>query len=275
VLDDLSSLHQTVSFAGAAWLYQPEDAIRMRAHFDAGERLPPEEPAGENRATGAFIDYVVNGSSAEPLTLSIYDSDGRLVRHYSSALRVKATDPASIPFPAFWAPAPPSLATSKGAHRFVWDLQYATLQGEPESNFLGGGPLAPPGTYTVRLTFAGRTWAQSLAVRKDPRVRAGDADLVAQFRLARQIEALRVAADEASIVARARKFAALAGGPPVSNPENSVGAPQTEFTSLWAVGNGLDQLEAAVESADAAPTSDEISALAHWRAVLAADRARL
>lgn len=283
VLDDLSPLHQTTAPSGSTWLYRPEDAIRMRAHFDAGERLPPEEPAGENRATGAFIDYVVSGSSsgfstgpsAGPLTLSIYDASGGLVRRYSSADHPKATDPATIAFPAFWAPTPPALDASQGPHRFLWDFQYALLPGEPQSTFLGGGPLAPPGTYRVRLSFAGKTWSQPLVVVKDPRVRASDVDLVAQFRLARQIEALRVSADRAFTLALARKHTALAGGPPVSNPDNSVGAPQTEFTSLWAVGNGLDALEAAVESADSAPTSDELSALEHWRAVLAADRARL
>jgi len=275
VLDDLSPLHQGAPPAGAAWLFKPEAAIRMRPHVDAGERLPPEEPAGENRATGAFIDYEVGGSSAAPLSLSIYDAGGGLVRRYSSAVRPKATDPSTIPFPAFWAPTPPTLDAANGMHRFLWDFQYATLPGEPESNFLGGGPLAPPGAYTVRLAFAGKTWSAPLIVAKDPRVRASDADLVAQFRLARQIEALRVTADHAYTVARARKLTALAGGPPSESPENSVGSPPTDFTSLWAVGNALDALEGAVESADAAPTSDEVRALAHWQAVLASDRARL
>ena len=45
----------------------------------------------------------------------------------------------------------------------------------------------PPGVYQVRLTVGEQTYEQELEVRKDPRVRATDADLDAQFALLKQV----------------------------------------------------------------------------------------
>jgi hypothetical protein len=46
------------------------------------------------------------------------------------------------------------------------------------------GPIAPPGTYSVRLTLnGGEPQTQVLRVRKDPRSEATDADLQAQFKM--------------------------------------------------------------------------------------------
>jgi hypothetical protein len=43
------------------------------------------------------------------------------------------------------------------------------------------GPLAPPGTYRVRLTVGEQRWEQTCEIRKDPRVDVGDAELHEQF----------------------------------------------------------------------------------------------
>ena len=45
------------------------------------------------------------------------------------------------------------------------------------------GPVAPPGTYAVKLTVNGESQSQRFLVRKDPRGTATDADLQEQFRL--------------------------------------------------------------------------------------------
>ena len=48
----------------------------------------------------------------------------------------------------------------------------------------------------------------------------------------------------------------IIGGPLPDNPDDSMGAYSHDFTSLYFLGNALDYLESAVESADAAPTPD-------------------
>jgi hypothetical protein len=44
-----------------------------------------------------------------------------------------------------------------------------------------------PGTYTVRLTVNGKSYAQKLEVKMDPRVRTPVADLVEQFKVSKQL----------------------------------------------------------------------------------------
>src|SRR5262249_11511171 len=51
------------------------------------------------------------------------------------------------------------------------------------------GPLAPPGSYQVRLSVGDRSWTQSFDLRKDPRVPASQADLDAQVTLWSRIRA--------------------------------------------------------------------------------------
>jgi photosystem II stability/assembly factor-like uncharacterized protein len=263
VLDDLSPLHQLAAniLSSPAWLFVPETAVRVRPHSDPGERLPPEEPSGENRPAGAFIDYVVKTETQGPLTLSIEDAAGHVVRRYSSADHPKPADPEKLDFPTFWAPVQPSLDSTAGMHRFLWDFQYAAPAGAAQSDFGGFGPFAAPGRYTVRLAADGKTWTAPLMLVRDPRVKATDADLVAQFSLARKIEAAIVTAAQGRARAIALRRAALAGGP----------SQVPELTSFYAAGNALGQLETLVESADTAPTSDEYAAFAHWQAVLSTD----
>src|SRR5262249_40121824 len=49
------------------------------------------------------------------------------------------------------------------------------------------GPLVPPGTYTVKLTFAGKEQTQKLVVRKDPNSAGSDADVETSAKFARTI----------------------------------------------------------------------------------------
>ena len=50
------------------------------------------------------------------------------------------------------------------------------------------GPLAPPGTYTVKLTVDGRSYSQSVTVHNDPRSMATAADLRAQHALLMKLD---------------------------------------------------------------------------------------
>ncbi|GAC1479092.1 MAG: hypothetical protein NVS1B4_23390 [Gemmatimonadaceae bacterium] len=81
--------------------------------------------------------------------------------------------------------------TAAGLNSYEWDLRYPgpttfacmIIWGADPSV----GPAAPPGRYQVRVTANGVTSTQPLVVRRDPRERVSDADLVAQFTLAIRI----------------------------------------------------------------------------------------
>src|SRR5262249_51048396 len=82
-------------------------------------------------------------------------------------------------------------ALTAGVNSVSWDLRYAPATSFPNMILWGGGvggPLAAPGTYTVRMTVDGTTQTQPLVVRRHPLYKdVTDADLQEQFDLAIQI----------------------------------------------------------------------------------------
>ncbi|MFL5577178.1 MAG: WD40/YVTN/BNR-like repeat-containing protein [Gemmatimonadaceae bacterium] len=94
------------------------------------------------------------------------------------------------------APRPPRVPNKAGLNSFVWDLRYADASSFDDMILWAGGtrgPVAPPGTYAVRLTTnvgGGRTSeTQRLELRKDPRSAATASDLREQFAFLMKIRA--------------------------------------------------------------------------------------
>jgi photosystem II stability/assembly factor-like uncharacterized protein len=274
VLDDLAPLRQMAAAAVARgpYLFAPAAAIRVRPGNDQGERLPPEEPAAPNPPTGALIDYELPAGGAARVDITISDAAGQTVAAWSSSRVGPAPNPNDFPFMALYIPHVAVPTTRAGLNQFVWDFHVSAPPDTP-----GGGqavgPLAPPGGYTVTLTVDGAIQRRRLTILKDPRIEAGDADLQAQYRLALQVEEsaahlnrayrlLNAALDRllqsrsASAQACLRRLRAIAGAPASATPDNSVGYPETNLTSLHYVMGQLMSLEAMVESADVAPTPD-------------------
>jgi DNA anti-recombination protein RmuC len=70
------------------------------------------------------------------------------------------------------------------------------------------GPMAPPGSYQVRITAGGITKTSSFEIKRDPRLKGvTDEDLTAQFALASSIRDQESAAINAVIRIRALKAA--------------------------------------------------------------------
>jgi photosystem II stability/assembly factor-like uncharacterized protein len=86
--------------------------------------------------------------------------------------------------------APPRVANQKGMNAFAWNLRYPDAVGFSNLIMWAAGitgPVAPPGTYSVRMAVGGETQTHPIRVLKDPRSTASDADLQEQFRLLIQI----------------------------------------------------------------------------------------
>jgi hypothetical protein len=69
-------------------------------------------------------------------------------------------------------------------NRFTWNLRSEDAVGFPGMIFWAAGttgPVIPPGTYSVRLTVGDKSETQSFTVLADPRARASQADLDAQY----------------------------------------------------------------------------------------------
>ncbi len=266
VLDNLTPLRQLTPqvVSAPATLFRPRDAVRGPGGGRGGrgggvQYLPP----------GAQIDYYLATAPANDIRLDILDSAGRMVRSFSSA----ASAPARVA--AEEAPAddeegggggrgrggaPPRLPKAAGLNRFTWDLRYPGAWHSAANPEGPGGPLAPPGQYTVVLTAAGVTARVPLRVVEDPRVRRDGvttADLQALFAhnirvrdlvsdVNRTVARVRAAQQRlrsatgaaADTLARLDAIAAQLITPPVrySKPEL-----QTHITYLYSMTNQADQ----------------------------------
>jgi photosystem II stability/assembly factor-like uncharacterized protein len=181
ILDDVTPLRELTPqvLAADAHVFTTRPAYRFRAI--TGPASSYDDPTvGENPAYGADINYFLKAAATGPVRIAIQDAKGQTIRTLDG-------------------PGTP------GVHRVYWDLRDApstrvTLRTSPlyapdvrigpdgirESEGGGGGAgggftmLQAPGTYTVKLTVAGREFAQPLRVLKDPHSAGTDADIAAQ-----------------------------------------------------------------------------------------------
>jgi hypothetical protein len=275
--------------------------------------MPPEEPAGKNPPDGAIIDYYLSSAVSDPVTLEIFDAANHLVRKYSST--DKPLDMAKIaaenPIPMYWVRHEQVLSGEAGMHRFVWYVHYSQPQSltheYPISAIVHNTPRYPlgayamPGAYTVKLTVDGKTYAQPLTVKMDPRIKTSLADLHKQFvmesasvsgmndsyEMLAHVQSVRAQlkerAEKAGKSAVSEKIAALdkglaelegapvagfAGVPPGSKQRENLSSLNQHFGNMLAV----------ADSADAAPTTQAETAfrglkddlarmLQHWKNV--------
>jgi len=191
VLDNIEALRQyTPAIASAAepYLFAPAPAIRP--------------------GTSVALRYWLR-QPARSLTIDILDGTGKVIRTYTGVQRDSARRGGARPEagdeedegPRNRQPPAPSMAA--GLNTQVWDLRYAPATTFPGMILWGAttnGPLALPGTYSVRLTVDGKTLTRPVTVRKNPLLTDVTlADLREQFDLAIRIRDKVSEANEAVI----------------------------------------------------------------------------
>jgi photosystem II stability/assembly factor-like uncharacterized protein len=188
VFDDATPLQQfDPGTALRTQLFEMRPALRFPSRFTR-YGLGDKVYRGPNPPAGALITYSLEeklapeempkseaGAAPEPkkperVRLEILDASGKVVRTLKKP------------------------GMEKGLNRVAWDLRYDApyprKEDEGEASEFGpppGGPYALPGTYTVRLTVDGKAHDKPVSVRVDPLVRASQADLAAQFEMAREL----------------------------------------------------------------------------------------
>ncbi|HEX5461782.1 MAG TPA: hypothetical protein VFX20_17595 [Steroidobacteraceae bacterium] len=137
---------------------------------------------------GVSIRYFLPNGLNQNVSLSIFDTAGRLIRQFSSD-RPAPPGSAEDRFEPKAQPDPP-LPSKVGANVFVWDMKYPGVRKTPGAVLRfgdPGGPIVVPGTYRVRLTAGGETQTQTFEVVMDPKMRTTRADSDEQLRLAIRI----------------------------------------------------------------------------------------
>ena len=303
ILDDITPLEQLTDAAekSDAYLYKPESAYRYRRDTNTDTPLPPETPAGENPPDGAIINYSLGHAPSGPVTLEIFDATGKLVRRVASTDKPEFDQSElerTLGVPTYWVRPPHVLSAEPGMHRWVWDIHYAPLATERHDYPISAvphdtpreplGPRAVPGTYTVKLTVDGHTFSAPLIIKKDPRVKATQPDLVleasAELRIAdamskgsetiEKVHALQadlkklsgqangaVADAITALDKQAAAVAGQAGGGFGGGGGGGAGAGAAAAMTLARLDDEFGTLFASVDSADAAPTMPQNEAL--------------
>ena len=160
-------------------------SLKLSTFVDgAGESGEPSRAfldAGSNPPDGVVVAYYLSGRPDNEVTLTFLDSRGKHVKTFSS----RRDESAKLPRMLEWVQQQ-TVPTEPGMNRFVWNLRY------PDARLLKGagaidagmiGPLAPPGTYQVRLTVGDYTETQRFQLVPDPRLTCTQEDYEAQFDL--------------------------------------------------------------------------------------------
>jgi len=184
IMDDITPLEQMTAqtLSADATLFTPRDAYRFR-NATAPEAMPNDPTVGQNPPYGASVDYFLKGAPSGQVRLQIVDASGRTVRTLNHA-------------------------PQQGLNRVWWDLRFeptkpirlrtapmyapeVTLNAQGWRAAPGERPislLAPPGSYTVKLTVAGKDYTQPLKVLKDPHSNGTEGDIQIQTKLLTSLE---------------------------------------------------------------------------------------
>ena len=168
------------------WLKDPNQTVRFEFLDAAGKVITgftsdqdPETAADSMRVEGlrtAMIDSLVTKAGLPA------DSARKV-----AAARMSAPG-AGVDLEELFSrtPRPARVPNRVGMNNFGWNMRYpdaARFDGMIMWAGTTTGPVAPPGTYTVRMTVGSTVQTAPFRVKKDPRSDATDADVQAQFRM--------------------------------------------------------------------------------------------
>ncbi len=185
ILDNITPLRQLGANNADLMLYKPDTTYRMLWPDDYERR----QPVAPNPPNGAVISYFFKAKPVEKeeVKLEILDSQGKVIRNYSSLDKKKNETPPEWPDQQ---PPAEKIPVEAGLNRFTWDLRTEgpkELPGEVGAEYRDRGPYALPGAYQVRITMNGKSQTQPFELKIDPRSTATMADLQKQFDLEMKI----------------------------------------------------------------------------------------
>jgi len=216
ILDNVSPLHHlSIDLADAeSHLFPPRDAYRMhyRARSMRGSLWVPEY-----REPGVMIDYLFSEEPSGSVVLEIRDSNGDLIRAFSSERSVIEPGDKSVQalIEELKRTGGSRLQKSPGMHRFFWDMRHAGAWNQNQMRSGRGGSLVAPGTYQAKLIAGDWNHTERFRILVDPRVTddgVTHADLVAQESLSLRIRDMHSTANRlVERIRTARESAEISG----------------------------------------------------------------
>jgi len=156
-----------------------------------------------NPPSGIVAYYYLAEKPEGEVKIEVLQADGTPIKTFSTASR---SAPAGEGQGRRGGGGDDRIEVQAGMNRFVWNLRYPDASRFDGMIFWAGGtagPVAPPGTYQIRLTVGDWSETRSATLLEDPRATASQADLQAQFDLLIEIRDRVSAANEAVTKIRA------------------------------------------------------------------------
>ena len=152
-------------------VFKPKPSSLMRW----GGRTAANE--GKNPPSGVVFSYFLAEDFEGPLSIDIRDTDGTVVRTYSSEERdfdrcVMGNMTPRLAFSMKYPPMKP------GLNQWTWDMRKEGLTCIDDIRLFAGfgGPTVTPGQYSVSVRIGGHSDSASFALSADPRVDASPED---------------------------------------------------------------------------------------------------
>ncbi|MCJ7592981.1 MAG: hypothetical protein MUO51_16675 [Woeseiaceae bacterium] len=174
VMDDLFVVRQAAEeFAKKALhVYSPDPSYMMSGGGGSGEFQ------GNNPATDVALYYTIRDEDAGPLSIEILDSNGLVIRTYSSEesdhdrCRIANMDPRR-PLEIEHA------TTDQGLNRWGWNMRGENVHCISDIALFGGfsAPKVAPGEYVARFKLGDAEETVSFRIELDPRLSASEADI--------------------------------------------------------------------------------------------------
>jgi hypothetical protein len=192
VLDDLFVVRESAGkmSSDSLHVFNPGTVSMVRSGKSAGNF------EGSNPERGVPVHYyLANTLDAEsgdsPLTIEIVDSEGQLVRSYSSNERefdrckianMDPRRPFELEFPS----------VKKGLNTWYWDFKRDGITCIEDIALFAGfnGSMVAPGKYTVRVSFDDSTQTVPFSLTMDPRITASDEEIDAWSNHLEEVTAL-------------------------------------------------------------------------------------
>lgn len=168
MIDDLTPLHQLTPEVASSgqYLFKPMDSYRMR-----GGKGKTSKKEGTNHPGGVLVHYyIADTARVDSVSISFHEADGSLIKQYTTHPVAETKEE--------------KLALAPGLNTMNWDMRYEgakTFDGMILWWATTDGPVAPPGSYMVKMTANGQAYEQSFRLKADPRSASQQADYDAQF----------------------------------------------------------------------------------------------
>ena len=163
ILDNLNTLHQE-NFSKSLnnnTLFKPKDTYRMKRPKGRSDIFP--NPA-------LNIDYFISENSKDSITLQILNMNGDTINTFISGSKKQNYIEEDMAQSKVIYIIDESLDTTKGMHRFNWDMKHRGPWDTNKNRAYKNGPSVSSGKYKVRLSIGSQLYEQTFELITDPRV---------------------------------------------------------------------------------------------------------